>query len=123
MTCSPAVRRRRRAGTPAPGTREEGLDVERSPLAGATRQGLVAESTAHPLFATRRAQPLPDDATLARKHERDLGRRKRRRLGDFRDVRRLGGERSQELPPRGNIEEKIAHFDGRPRGTTRGPNL
>ena len=40
-------------------------------------------------------------------------RGQRRRLGDFRDVRRLGGKRAQELAARGHVEEEVAHLDGR----------
>jgi hypothetical protein len=59
---------------------------------------------------------LSHASPVALEGHRHVGARQRDRVDDLRDVRRLGRQRAQELPPGGHVVEQLAHLDARARG-------
>src|SRR5262249_51086107 len=101
----------RGAGAGALGPREVGLDGEGAPLAPYGGELFAGEGTPGALFAGRGAEPLADDAAVARQDERDAGPAERRGLDDLRDARGLRRGRLEELAARRDVEEELAHLD------------
>ena len=54
---------------------------------------------------------MPDVASVLDERERDFGKRQRREREVMLDVRGLGFFRPQKFPARGQVEEKLPHFD------------
>ena len=82
------------AGAGSLGSGDEGLDAERAALAAAGRELLAGVHVARALFTRGGAEPLFDDAAVAREHERHRRLAERCRLRDLGHVRRLGGQRA-----------------------------
>ncbi len=102
---------------PAPGRARSGRGgrprPRRAALAAADRELFAAEDGAGALFAAGGAEPLGDDAAVAREDQRHARLAQRGGLHDLGDARRLGARGLEELAARGHVEEEIAHLDRR----------